>query len=216
MNKALEDLQAGRDPYTPSLDEGRGELYQNVAKWSKWLVILAGVLGFVVSRTLSETPGGDPSVRYVYLGTGAVCCLMWLASLILGVIALISMRKYGMEGIVKPALGGVCVSVFCLYLFGDGFVRGFRNARARAELQEKVKQIRARDRMDFTNEAPITATGELKKINEAQSIIDQAARDSSGDQGVDLAGDERLFDKGEGADCRLRQGGGTHQESGGV
>lgn len=184
MNKALEDLQAGRDPFAPSRDGERGEFYQSVAKWSKWLVILAGVLSFVVSHTLSEAPTGDPSAQYVRVGTGWVCMLMFVVSLVLGVVALCVMRRHGSEGILRPALTGVCISAFCIYLFGDGFLRGYRNARARAELNEKINQIRARERMYLTNNSPITTESELKKINEAQSILDHATQNSSGDQAL--------------------------------
>jgi hypothetical protein len=184
MNKALEDLQAGRDPFAPSREDDNAELFQNFAKWSRWLTILAGVLAYVVTRTLPETAAGDPSTRYIRLGTGLVCCLMVLASLVLGIIALSAMRKHGTDGILKPALLGVTISIVFLSFFGSGFVRGYQNAQARAALDEQVKKIRARDRMDLTNDQPLSAEARMKQLNETQSVLDQAANSSSGDQAL--------------------------------
>jgi len=196
MNKALEDLQAGRDPFASTRDDSDSERYQNIAKWSRWLTILAGVLGYVVTHTLSETAAGDPSTRYVKLGTGLVCCLMVLASLILGIIALCAIPKHGSEGILKPALLGVIISIVFLSLFGSGFVRGYQNSRARAALDDQVKKIRARDRMDLTNDQPISASSQVKKLNETQSALDQAAQNSSGDQALVARAMSAYFAKG--------------------
>src|SRR4051794_32961486 len=121
MNKALEDLQAGRDPFAPSPDDSKSEFYQNLAKWSKWLTILAAALYFVVSRSLPDAPPGDQGRRYVLLGLAVVCGLMLLTSLVLGIIALCAVPKYGSEDILKPALRGVIVSLLVIAGFGYGY-----------------------------------------------------------------------------------------------
>src|SRR4051794_14873437 len=103
MNKALEELQAGRDPLAPSPDESNSEFYKNVAKWCSWLPLLAGAFCFVVSKTLKDFTDGGHGVQFVRLCALGVGSLMILTSLILGLIALTGIRKCGTEGILKPA-----------------------------------------------------------------------------------------------------------------
>jgi hypothetical protein len=184
MNKALEDLQAGRDPFAPKPEELASEFYQNIAKWSTWMTILAAVFCFVVSRTLPAATPGDHLDRYMRFGFLAVCGLMLLASIVLGVIALCAIPKYGSEGVLKPALRGIIVSLLLLGSFGNSYSQGLKNQKALLAMEQRAKDLRAQESKGLATGKISDVSAHLKKLNAAASALDQASHDSAGSQAL--------------------------------
>ena len=77
MNKALEDLQAGRDPFAPPKEDNDSKFFQNIAKWSSRLPLVAGIFCFVVLKTMKEFTDGGQSAQYVRLVTLGICGLLF-------------------------------------------------------------------------------------------------------------------------------------------
>src|SRR5438876_9287575 len=74
-----------------------------------------------------------------------VALFIMVAGLILGVIALFGIRKYGTKGILAPAVVGIAINGLLLFIFLTNFIA----ARAKAQREEKpspstvVQRVRA-------------------------------------------------------------------------
>lgn len=74
-----------------------------------WLAALAAVLFFVIALPF------DNLMRVVVIGIGVVSLIVGLVS---GVIALVTMRRYGRSRILRPAIIGLCLNLGLLLLLG--------------------------------------------------------------------------------------------------
>ena len=74
-----------------------------------WLAALAAVLFFVIALPF------DNLMRVVVIGIGVVSLIGGLVS---GVIALATMRRYGRNGILRPAIIGLSLNLALFLLFG--------------------------------------------------------------------------------------------------
>jgi hypothetical protein len=196
MNKALEDLQAGRDPFAPSPEKLKKEFYQNIGRWSKWLAIFAAAFVFAIIAwgPTKSAPGGTVT-HYVRLGLAAACVLMLFTSLILGVIALCAMPRFGSDGILKPTVRGIILSILCLAFFANGYRKLEQNRQALSKLAGHTKQVQAEDNQAQAGEQGPSGSNEVKRLNTVQRVLDQTAQDSTGAQALAMRAMSAFFAK---------------------
>jgi hypothetical protein len=150
MSKALEDLQAGRDPFAPQPPEDGGSLFFRCAKLSFWIPIGTGVFCAGVANALKGMEGQTVHVtRLILLGVMGVALV---AGIVLAVIALCGVPKYGASGLVGPALRGLLASGGILWLTITGFVHGIHNVRALTAATDTVRQVDKDIKKDVIND----------------------------------------------------------------
>lgn len=150
MNKALEDLQAGRDPFAPPPPEDNGDLFFRCAKLSFWVPIGTGVFCAGVANALKGMEGQTVHVtRLILLGVVGVGLV---AGIVLAIVGLCGVPKYGASGLVGPALRGLLASGGVLWLTITGFVHGIHNVRALTAATDTVRQFNKDIKKDFLND----------------------------------------------------------------
>ena len=182
MNKALEDLQAGRDPVALSttVNLAKREFHQKAASWSFWLP--AGTCGlFFFARRLMRDLDIDPVISQqvraiLLLVVGLAVC----ASLITGLIALSGIRKCGSDGILGKTVRGMCLSAVAIGSFVWAFSEDRTNRETMARLHELAVKVDADTRKDFENNKGLSASDGIKRMNETQNLLDSAAKETTG------------------------------------
>jgi|GEM_PF-5988217 hypothetical protein len=161
MNKALEDLQAGRDPFAASRNEihiaqepSRPFCYR-AARLAVWMPIIGGLLIYGGNNALEGVTGTVGLLGRLALV--AVFILVELGSLVMGVIALSGVREYGPEGLLWRGLRSVVGSLIVMGLFTSAVVSvvrlGIENRRTL--LAMRATAVRARtDAQENTTEKP--------------------------------------------------------------
>src|SRR5688500_2171991 len=123
MNKALEDLQAGRrpeDPWTsPPPPVNPSEPYFRAAKSAVWLPIL-GML-FVAGMYHAMKTETAAWARLAILGASGIFVLLCLTGVVLAIVALCGIPKVGTEGILGRAVSGIIISLLLLSIFSVNF-----------------------------------------------------------------------------------------------
>jgi hypothetical protein len=137
-NKALQDLQAGRDPFAAArneihmVKESPQPFCRRAAKWAVWLPVIGGLLIYGGNSALQGVSG--PVGLLGRLAIVAIFCVIEVASLILGTIALCGVREYGPDRLFWRGIRSVVFSLIALALsasFIMNLVRaGIENRRA--------------------------------------------------------------------------------------
>jgi hypothetical protein len=120
MNKALQDLQEGRDPFSAA----RNDIHvvkkppqpfcRRAAKWAVWLPFIGGLLIYGGNNALQGVSG--PVGLLGRLAIVAIFCVTEVASLILGTIALCGVREYGPDRLFWRGIRSVVFSLIALGL----------------------------------------------------------------------------------------------------
>jgi hypothetical protein len=179
MNKALEDLQAGRDPFVSSHEESAPEHTYTMARLSLWLPIIAAVLSVGVMNALKGETGAI--VALVTLATAGVFVIMIVTSIVLGAIALAGMPRNGSEGILGRSLWGIGLSLVLLGFFGVGLLRGVMTSQATRTMHEATLQMQADMKKDIDTGRGISADRQEARLNDLKASMDSAAQGTSGD-----------------------------------
>jgi hypothetical protein len=184
MNKALEDLQAGRDPFAVAREaEPDPEPYYKAANASLWLPIAAIVFSKTISESLKAMSG--PSGRWAALATGAVFGFLLLLGLIFAIVAFCGVAKHGRERILTRALIGSCLSLVLLGLFGVGFVSGFTRALQDRQVAQSVtessRNIAVDMKRDLAEGKGISVDRQRVRLEGVVNTLEAASQDSSGD-----------------------------------
>jgi hypothetical protein len=74
------------------------------------LALFAIVAGFGLTNTVPDLMG---TIAYIFGGLGAI---VWIIGLASGIAALATIRRYGREGVLRPAIIGLCLSLVALVL----------------------------------------------------------------------------------------------------
>jgi Ca2+/Na+ antiporter len=81
-----------------------------------WLAPLAALLLFATVAAIGLThavPDLMSTIAYIVGGLGA---MVWIIGLVSGIAALVTIRRYGRKGILRPAIIGLCLSLLVLLL----------------------------------------------------------------------------------------------------
>jgi len=158
MNKALQDLQAGRDPFAGSRSEihivkdAPRPFCFRAAKLAVWLPIIGALLIYGGHNALEGVTGvagilGRLALVAVFFATE-------LASLILGIIALYGIPTYGPQGLFWRGIRSVLSSLIVLGIFGSLMVTIVRAGIENRKALFALRSVAVRARADKTDDAP--------------------------------------------------------------
>ncbi len=163
MNKALEDLQSGRDPFaatrhevSPIDTEPPPPFCFRAAKLSFWLPLIASALTVGINNLLQGSYSTTTiCIRLAALG---VFALMILASFFFSIVALTGVREHGPDGLLWRGIRGVIANFVTMYLLVTSGIQAY-HARVRAreavqELQQLEQEALARSPNEKSGQAP--------------------------------------------------------------
>ena len=184
MNKALEDLQAGRDPFAAAREaEPNPEPYYQAASASVWLPILSVVFCKVIVEATKAMSG--PASHWVALGAGAIAGLLLLAGLVVAIVALCGIPRHGRERILVRSLIGLSLSLLFLGVFATGIVSGFtkawQNRTIAQSIRESSKEIATGTKRDVEQGRGISVARQQLRIEGMQHSLEAASEGASGD-----------------------------------
>jgi hypothetical protein len=184
MNKALEDLQAGRDPYAAAREaEPDPEPYYRAAKASLWLPITAVLFSEAIREALPAMPGQVG--RWATIGAGGIAFLLLLAGLVVAIVALCGVPKHGREGILTRSLIGICLSLILLGFFATGVVNGFtrawQNHKMAQSINESARDITTGMKQDLEQGHEISIARQQRRLDGMQQSLAAASEGASGD-----------------------------------
>jgi len=180
MNKALEDLQAGRDPFALAheAESNHETFYYGAAKWCAALPVVAGVT-VKVWTTISKGVEG-PNARWLAVGAGGLFVLLLLAALVLGIIALCGTAKLGRQGLLGRSIWGIVASLILLTLFGAGVLRGVRDVATVRALTASSKRLQEDTKRDFERGDGVSPEKQELRVARLQAQMESASQLSSG------------------------------------
>jgi len=187
MNKALEDLQAGRDPFAAAReDESDPEFYYKAGKWCFWLPIISGIICKLSSQAIQGLPGHSAALSaLVALGFSGV---LLLGSVVLGIIALCGISKHGTERILVRSVVGLLISFLLLFVMGSGFISGFRRARTDHQLSLALRQstddMESSLKQDVEKGHGVSVTRTEASFEKFKTAMDAASQKASGDNAL--------------------------------
>src|SRR5262249_37765097 len=154
MNKALQDLQAGRDPFaasrhevSPLHAEPPPPFCFRAAKLSLWLPIIASALATGIKNALDGHFGMVAMcIRLASLG---VFSLLIVASLIFSVIGLTGVKEHGSAGLLWRGIRGVVANMVTIYiLITSGIDAYHARVRARSEALAQQQEQQAEEQAE--------------------------------------------------------------------
>ena len=179
MNKALEDLQSGRNPYgRPPEPSDDGESYYRAARWCLWLPLIGGVFCKAVAEAVANVHGD--ARRWILIGAGGVFALMLLGSFVLGTIALLGIRKAGSEGILGKTLSGLTTSSVLLFVFIQGVRSGYQTQAMARTLEESRQQLQSDMKKEIESGEGISVDKQDLRLQKIILDVDAAAQNVSG------------------------------------
>lgn len=184
MNKALKDLQAGRDPFAaPEEESGNPNIVYGAAKWCVWLPILAWILSWNVDHLTKGMTG--PWIHWAVQGAGIVARLSMVGGVVLAIIALCGISKYGRQGLFWRGTFGLTLNlVFIASVVVSNFERTMKNAVALQKLEGAANQIRADAKKDFNRKHELTLADSQKGIEAFKTALDSASQNATGDEAL--------------------------------
>ena len=184
MNKALEDLQAGRGIYASVVKDKRGaEFYAGLATATLTLPLFTGLLCYYAVEALEGIKG--PAAVWVRLGTLALAALLLLMTLVLGGIALSGIPRYGRERILGRTLSGMAISLIFIGFMVAGYGQGLRNHSFLAALETSASKMQAEVKQDLKeNPDGPTAKEQARRLGRMKEELAVAAEGTSGDMAL--------------------------------
>jgi hypothetical protein len=121
----------------------------------------------------------------VTLRLTGVAVLLFMASIVLGIIGLCGISKYGTDGILWRSVRGIVVSVIRLGLLGEEFVRGFQSARqnrqALASVEATAKEVNNDLKKELASQGTLGPGSTDQTMNKLKAAMDKAVKESTGD-----------------------------------
>ena len=187
MNKALEDLQAGRDPFSTAPEkESDPEFYYKAAKLCIWLPIISGIFTRASSETIKVMSA--PNAALIAIVMCGLCGVMLLVSVICGLIALCGISKHGTQRILLRSVFGLLISFVLLFALGSGFMQGYRKAitdrQLSRDLRHSTEQLQAGLKMDVEKGHGISVAQTEANFEKFKSVMDTASKKASGDNAL--------------------------------
>jgi hypothetical protein len=178
-------------------DESGPSFFHRAAKMSLLVPLLALIFSFGVTHAVKGEQG--QWVGIVTLVTGGLIAFLYVASFVLGIIALCGIPKHGTEGILIKALCGIVLNLFFLAIMGAGFIRGFetalKNHKALAGVTEASREIQQQDRNEFRRSGTIKADSAQAKFDKMKGALDEAAERGSADTALAAQASKAYLEK---------------------
>lgn len=183
MNKALEDLQAGRAPVAPpkeTLPDPRSP--ERAANWSIGLPFFSILVTQAVMVTTKSAP--FMSVPLVGLITAVVTVLLLLGGLTLGIRALCCGSGQMSDRPIVRSVFGILLSVGLLAIFATGFVRGYHQAAKNRMLASTVHEAEQQTKSELKksleeNRTPTALEAQLG-LDRMKSSLETVSQNASG------------------------------------
>jgi len=119
----------------------------------------------------------------VNLIVGGVSGFLILSSLILAIVALLMPRRYGRQGVVAPALGGLILNGALIGLTALAipvFNRIKARAKANSEAQQAMRELQDGTRRELRGDTDVQPVAE--RLGKAQKAVEDLASQSGGDR----------------------------------
>jgi hypothetical protein len=190
MNKALEDLQAGRDPFASSEPDERGaERCQTFARLSIWIPLVTGIIAGCAVKEFKGMQEG-PLAHWAVLACGAVMLAAVLAGIMLAIVALCGISKYGSEGILWRSCRGLCLSGVFLFAGVTGYFHARHNAQVLKDLRATSRQVNEDVKKDIASGKDVTVAVEDAQlgIEKMKTALDSASATTSGTDALVMKG----------------------------
>jgi len=190
-NKALEDLQAGRDrwaasPPAAAQNVTASDFCYTAARLSIWLPIGAGILCKSVDYSLTESGAG--AALWGGLAVRGVAGLVIVVGLIFGFIALSAVPKYGRQGLLWRPIRGIVLSAGLIAYLGAGFVGAWgdaiQNHKTALAMHEASKEMQADMKKSVEEGQGIKMEDAQPKIEKMKTALDEASKTGSGETAV--------------------------------
>lgn len=185
MNKALQDLQAGRDPFRQQAPpEDDGALFYRCARLSFWVPIGTAIFCVGTANCFKDVHTETAhTARLVLLG---VVGLSLVIGLVLGLIGLCGIPRHGASGLAVPSLRGLLASGAILWLALTGYLHGIQNVRALTKVDDTLKQVDADNKKNLTEENDPQRMMQKTQLglDRVKLAMDSAAADTSGPQAL--------------------------------
>ncbi len=124
----------------------------------------------------------------IVAGLGLLLPLIYLVSIVLAVIALTGMSRYGKEGILRRSLSGLVLSAILLGIWGMAFVHGFQTALQNRKAANSITQAATEEnnslKKEFAQKGTIAPGSGQVTLKKMKSAFDQASRDMTGDEAL--------------------------------
>jgi len=168
MSTELENMPVVSAEKTPKpvASESDGDCYRTFARLSIWLPLGAGVLCRGARAALGGMEGA--AAHSALMTCAWFLGLAVMASLVLAIVAISGVPRYGAQGILWRAIRGLIMNVVVVCAFAQGFVQGRHNARAMANFQAGQDEVRVEVSREATN-----ADDAVSAMDRRQAGLDQ-------------------------------------------
>ncbi|MDB6065807.1 MAG: hypothetical protein JWR26_2015 [Pedosphaera sp.] len=173
-----------------STEENHNSLARQAAKASIIAPLLVLGLSYCCNSVFKNPH--DPSGRSIILVQAVVSCLLVVAGLILGIVALVCMKPGGRGPIIFSATAGILMSSLFFAIFVPNFVRAREKALAQRKAYEDVT-VASRDLLKKS----LTALKEDRSVTPAHLVqtLDNASKGATGDEAALMKGASAYFHK---------------------
>ena len=174
MNKALEDLQAGRGEPAPKVTAHKDPASsRRAANLSLGLPILALAVASVANYLRKNKPGPDSQI--LLMGAAIAALLLLLTGLVLALTAFRARNvDYSERPIVRPILGLLGnIGLLGVFIFGgvSGFHQGISNALAARNIQAAAREAKDELRKSAEENRPPSPDQTAKNIQRMTSAL---------------------------------------------
>ena len=173
--------------YNHSKPDLEPEFKPSFCHYAAKISILAPILSLIFLKSLAY---GFADVKppwgvLITVGLSFLLAFIFLVSLVLALIALTGMPRYGKEGILGRALAGLLVSTVLLAFWGAGFVHGFKtalqNRQAANAVTQAATEVHDNLKKELAEKGTIGPDSVRSRSEKMKSALDKASREMTGD-----------------------------------
>lgn len=150
---------------------------------------VVAVIGLAIAGAITAQGTNPPtSLRMII---GVICCLLVLAGLVFGIIALCGVRRHNRGKVLAVGLPGLAINGALMCFIVIGFAQGFEKARKRAErqreataeLRKSTQELQQSLREGYDPEQGVT-NFDSSKMGKLSEQLKDASKTMSGDDAI--------------------------------
>ncbi len=158
-------------------------IYRRCALFSLWAPILTILFSIGVRSALGGNTGQWVPVARV--AAAAMVFLLFMASLVSGIVALCGMREEGKEGILWQSIVGIMLSLGIFGVTGVLIIHGvqmaMQNHKATEAMTQTVRELQEESKRDFNRDHKIGLDSAQPKLDKMKTALDGMAKEGTGD-----------------------------------